>query len=108
MPTGGGILVLHGGRQISLQAPDPAEAASALAAQAGDVIAPMHGRIVAVHVAPGDPVTRGQRLGTIEAMKMEHTLTAPADGTVLAVTAEPGLQVAEGASLFTLTQAESA
>ena len=107
VPTRCGILVLHGGRQISLQAPDPAEVASAQTAQAGDVTAPMHGRIVAVHVAPGDCVTRGQRLGTIEAMKMEHTLTAPADGTVRAVTAEPGLQVAEGASLFTLTQAES-
>jgi 3-methylcrotonyl-CoA carboxylase alpha subunit len=106
VPTGCGILVLHGGRQISLQAPDPAQADSARMAQAGDVTAPMHGRIVAVHVAPGDSVTRGQRLGTIEAMKMEHTLTAPADGTVRAVTAEPGLQVAEGASLFTLTQVE--
>jgi 3-methylcrotonyl-CoA carboxylase alpha subunit len=107
IPTGDGILVLHEGHQISLQPPDPADAACAQAEQAGDITAPMHGRIVAVHVAPGDRVARGQRLGIIEAMKMEHALTAPADGAVVAVTAEPGQQVAEGASLFTLTQEES-
>ena len=106
VPTRRGTLVLHAGRQINLQAPDPAEAASARTEQAGTVTAPMHGRIMAVYVAPGDRVARGQRLGIIEAMKMEHTLTAPTNGTVVAVTAEPGRQVAEGASLFTLTHAE--
>lgn len=107
VPAGGGILVLHEGRQVSLEAPDPAESASAHADHAGDITAPMHGRIVDVFVAPGDRVTRGQRLGIIEAMKMEHTLTAPVAGSVVAVAAEPGLQVAEGASLFTLTREEA-
>jgi 3-methylcrotonyl-CoA carboxylase alpha subunit len=107
VPTGDGILVLHEGNQISLQAPDPADAACAQAEQAGDITAPMHGRIVAVYVTPGDRVARGQRLGIIEAMKMEHALTAPAAGAVVAVMAEPGLQVVEGASLFTLTREES-
>jgi 3-methylcrotonyl-CoA carboxylase alpha subunit len=107
VPAERGILVLHRGRQISFQPPDPAEPASGQAGQAGDIIAPMHGRIVSVHVAAGDRVRRGQSLGIIEAMKMEHTLTAPADGTVVAASAEPGLQVAEGASLFILKQAES-
>jgi biotin carboxyl carrier protein len=50
----------------------------------GDVIvaAPMPGRIVRVLVAPGDQVTPRQALVVVEAMKMEHTLTAPSAGTV--------------------------
>ena len=103
-----GILVLGADGQVCLEAPDPAEAAGERSEAGGAVTAPMHGRIVAVLVAPGDRVVRGQRLGIIEAMKMEHTLTAPHDGTVAAVEARPGLQVAEGACLFTLTREASA
>lgn len=44
--------------------------------------APMPGTVVAVHHADGDAVTAGTRIVTIEAMKMEHPLTAPHDGTV--------------------------
>ena len=47
-----------------------------------EVRSPMPGTVVAVHAATGDPVARGQRLLTVEAMKMEHTLLAPVDGTV--------------------------
>ncbi|MGF3056213.1 biotin carboxylase N-terminal domain-containing protein [Microbacterium sp. YY-01] len=47
-----------------------------------DVAAPMPGAVVAVHVNDGDEVAAGARLVTIEAMKMEHPLTAPMDGTV--------------------------
>ena len=43
---------------------------------------PMPGTVVAVAVADGDRVTAGQPLLSVEAMKMEHQLTAPADGTV--------------------------
>ncbi|GAA3902149.1 biotin carboxylase N-terminal domain-containing protein [Microbacterium invictum] len=42
--------------------------------------APMPGTVVAVHVADGAPVASGDRLVTIEAMKMEHAVTAPHDG----------------------------
>jgi acetyl-CoA/propionyl-CoA carboxylase, biotin carboxylase, biotin carboxyl carrier protein len=49
------------------------------AAHAG-LAAPLPGTVVALHVADGDPVREGQRMLTIEAMKMEHTLTAPRDG----------------------------
>jgi len=38
-------------------------------------------------------VTKGQKLVTLEAMKMEHSLTAPFDGTVAALNATPGAQV---------------
>jgi 3-methylcrotonyl-CoA carboxylase alpha subunit len=53
----------------------------------------MPGRIIAVEVAAGDIVTKGQKLATLEAMKMEHSLTAPFDGVVKELNAEAGAQV---------------
>jgi len=63
-------------------------------ASAETLSAPMHGRIVQVHVAPGQSVAAGTLLVVMEAMKMEHQLTAQHDGTVTAVHAKPGDQVA--------------
>ncbi|MEL7773138.1 MULTISPECIES: biotin/lipoyl-containing protein [Citromicrobium] len=65
------------------------------AAAAGDgaILAPMPGKVIAVDVADGDTVTAGQRLMVLEAMKMEHALTAPFDGTVTDLNASEGGQV---------------
>ncbi len=65
------------------------------AAAAGDgaILAPMPGKVIAVDVAEGDTVTAGQRLMVLEAMKMEHALTAPFDGTVTELAANEGGQV---------------
>ena len=49
--------------------------------------APMPGKVTAVEVSQGEKVAKGQRLLTLEAMKMEHALTAPFDGTVAELTA---------------------
>ncbi|MEO7655203.1 MAG: acetyl/propionyl/methylcrotonyl-CoA carboxylase subunit alpha [Sphingomicrobium sp.] len=65
----------------------------------GDILAPMPGKVTAVEVAAGDTVTKGQRLLTLEAMKMEHGMTAPFDGTVIELSAEAGQQVAVDAVL---------
>ena len=62
-------------------------------AGSGTLTAPMPGKVTAVDVAPGDSVTKGQRILTLEAMKMEHGLVAPFDGTVAELTATPGAQV---------------
>ena len=59
----------------------------------GDILSPMPGRIIAVEVAAGQAVTKGQKLLTLEAMKMEHSLTAPFDGVVAELNAEAGAQV---------------
>ena len=59
----------------------------------GTILSPMPGKIIAVEVAAGDSVTKGQKLLTLEAMKMEHTLTAPFDGVVAELNAIPGAQV---------------
>jgi 3-methylcrotonyl-CoA carboxylase alpha subunit len=48
----------------------------------GEIEAPMPGKVTAVEVSAGEKVEKGQRLLTLEAMKMEHALTAPFDGTV--------------------------
>jgi 3-methylcrotonyl-CoA carboxylase alpha subunit len=59
----------------------------------GAILAPMPGKVIAVDVAEGQAVTAGQRLMVLEAMKMEHALTAPFDGTVTALEASVGGQV---------------
>ena len=72
----------------------------------GAILSPMPGRIIAVEVAAGEAVTKGQKLLTLEAMKMEHSLVAPFDGTVAELSAETGGQVSEGAVLARIERAE--
>jgi 3-methylcrotonyl-CoA carboxylase alpha subunit len=62
-------------------------------ASSGTILSPMPGRIIAVDVTQGQSVTKGQKLLTLEAMKMEHSLTAPFGGTVTELNAEMGQQV---------------
>jgi 3-methylcrotonyl-CoA carboxylase alpha subunit len=66
----------------------------------GELAAPMPGKIVGVLVEPGASVDKGTPLLVLEAMKMEHTITAPARGRVKAVHFAAGDQVAEGAELL--------
>jgi 3-methylcrotonyl-CoA carboxylase alpha subunit len=72
----------------------------------GEIEAPMPGKVTAVEVAAGDKVAKGQRLLTLEAMKMEHALTAPFDGTITELSATPGAQVTEGRLLVKVEPAE--
>ncbi|MEL7684474.1 acetyl/propionyl/methylcrotonyl-CoA carboxylase subunit alpha [Citromicrobium bathyomarinum] len=78
------------------------------AAAAGDgaILAPMPGKVIALDVAEGDSVTAGQRLMVLEAMKMEHSLTAPFDGTVTQLSASEGGQVQVEAVLCVVEPAE--
>jgi 3-methylcrotonyl-CoA carboxylase alpha subunit len=68
--------------------------------------APMPGKITAVDVAPGDKVTKGQRLVTMEAMKMEHALTAPFNGVVAELNVSAGDQVQVDAVLARIEAVE--
>ena len=74
--------------------PDPDDALAH-----GSLLAPMPGSVLRVGAAIGDPVTAGQALIWLEAMKMEHTITAPADGVLVELNVEPGRQVEVGAVL---------
>jgi propionyl-CoA carboxylase alpha chain len=66
---------------------------------AGSLVAPMPGTVVRVGVQVGDEVEQGQPLLWLEAMKMEHTISAPADGVVSELRVEAGQQVEVGAVL---------
>jgi 3-methylcrotonyl-CoA carboxylase alpha subunit len=68
----------------------------------GSLSAPMPGRVVKLLVKAGARVAKGQPLLILEAMKMEHTITAPADGVVKEIHYGEGEQVLEGAQLLTL------
>ena len=59
----------------------------------GDIVAPMPGKVTSVEISQGDKVARGQRLLTLEAMKMEHGLVAPFDGVVAELNTKAGAQV---------------
>jgi len=67
----------------------------------------MPGKVIAVDVAEGDAVTKGQRLLVLEAMKMEHALVAPFDGTVAELKAHEGAQVQVEALLARVERKES-
>ncbi len=58
------------------------------------VIAPMHGRMASIDVAIGDSVSKGQTVAVLEAMKMQHQLSAEMDGTVETIHASADQQVA--------------
>jgi len=79
---------------------DPLAPAPREAAAGGALVAPMPGKVLSVLVAPGAAVARGQLLMLLEAMKMEHAITAPADGVVAAVHYQAGDLVEEGALLL--------
>ena len=59
----------------------------------GAILSPMPGRIIAVKITQGDRVTKGQKLLTLEAMKMEHSLTAPFDGVIAELKTQTGAQI---------------
>jgi propionyl-CoA carboxylase alpha chain len=63
------------------------------AVEQGSLLAPMPGNVIRVGAAVGDTVTAGQPLVWLEAMKMEHTITAPTDGVLAQLNVQPGTQV---------------
>jgi len=91
------LYFLHGGstlavRDLTLAAP----VSAAVSGGDGKVRAAMNGRVVAVLVRPGEQVTAGQPVMTLEAMKMEHVHTAGVAGTVSAIDVAEGEQVTTG------------
>jgi propionyl-CoA carboxylase alpha chain len=74
--------------------PDPESAV-----EQGSLLAPMPGNVIRLGAELGDPVTAGQPLIWLEAMKMEHTISAPADGVLTHLNVKPGDQVEVGAIL---------
>ncbi len=79
-------------------APMPAPAAAAPSGSE-TISCPMPGTILAVNVAKGQAVKRGQILMILEAMKMENEIMCPRDGTVLSLDVSKGTEVETGAQL---------
>jgi 3-methylcrotonyl-CoA carboxylase alpha subunit len=102
---GSSVLIAESGKVWQLQ-PWRMDGSGHHGAHDGDILAPMPGKIIAVEVSEGQTVTKGQKLLTLEAMKMEHTLTAPFDGTVAELKAETGAQVQVEALLARIEAAE--
>nr|WP_087573200.1 MULTISPECIES: biotin carboxylase N-terminal domain-containing protein [unclassified Sphingomonas]AJW29532.1 Methylcrotonyl-CoA carboxylase biotin-containing subunit [Sphingomonas sp. JE1] len=86
--------------------PPRASAAGAGAASDGALLAPMPGKVIAVEVAEGDTVRKGQKLLVLEAMKMEQAMLAPFDGVVADLMVKVGGQVTEGMMLTRIERGE--
>jgi 3-methylcrotonyl-CoA carboxylase alpha subunit len=99
------VLIAEGG-QVWHLTPWRASGGAGGGASDGAILSPMPGRIIAVAVTAGDKVAKGQKLLTLEAMKMEHSLVAPFDGMVAEFNAVEGGQVSEGALLARIEKDE--
>ncbi|HUR07274.1 MAG TPA: biotin carboxylase N-terminal domain-containing protein [Nonomuraea sp.] len=82
---------------------DPGDRPGAAHAGDGVVRSPMPGTVLVVKVQPGDRVSAGQPLLIVEAMKMEHTVTAPCDGQVTELPVQAGQPVDMDAVLAVVT-----
>ncbi len=94
------VFTAHGATRIRVI--NPLAHAEGAQDEKGGLTAPMPGKVVSFAVKMGDKVKAGQTLAVMEAMKMEHTITAPKDGAVKELLYAPGDQIAEGAELLKL------
>jgi 3-methylcrotonyl-CoA carboxylase alpha subunit len=100
--------VFYEGHHWQLLWRDPIAHAGEHEAEAGRLTAPMPGKIVSLLVAPDVVVEQGTPLLIMEAMKMEHTISAPSKGSIAELLYAVGDQVAEGAQLLTFIHQEKA
>ena len=96
------VFAPDGRGSASFRRDDPLAREAAAGAGADVALSPMPGLVKAVFVSAGDVVAAGDRLCVLEAMKMEHTLTAGRDGVVAEILAAPGDKVEAGAALVRL------
>jgi 3-methylcrotonyl-CoA carboxylase alpha subunit len=97
--TGKAFHIFIQGGNWKLEWIDPLDVAAESASGHGSLLAPMPGRITAVLVEQGERVDKGAPLLILEAMKMEHKLSAPSAGVVRAFRCSLDDQVGEGAEL---------
>ncbi len=104
--AGDAVSVFDGAELHAFRLPDPLAGAGGHHAGGDDVRAPMPGLVKHLGATPGAQVARGDILVILEAMKMEHALTAPRDGIVAEVLVAAGAQVTDGTVLLTLEPAD--
>ncbi len=102
----GGLLYLaHGNCQFETVEVTLAPIGADASGGVGRILAPMNGRVISVLVGEGDSVTKGQTVAILEAMKMEHEITAKTDGIVKLLAAKAQDQVATRALLLEIEPA---
>jgi len=100
----GDRVAIFGASPVEFTVRDPLDRGAEAGGGAGLIEAPMPGLVKAVFVTAGAEVAAGDRLAILEAMKMEHVLTAGRDGIVAEVLAAEGAQVEAGAALIRLEE----
>ncbi|RSN11990.1 acetyl/propionyl-CoA carboxylase subunit alpha [Streptomyces sp. WAC 05977] len=88
------VWLARDGHSFAIGERERLRSASGAAGGAGPVTSPMPGTVLVVKAAAGDVVSAGTPLVVVEAMKMEHTITAPIDGVVSELPVRAGQQVA--------------
>jgi 3-methylcrotonyl-CoA carboxylase alpha subunit len=102
VPDGDSLHVFESGSHHVFRVVDPYLPPVESADHHGGLTAPMPGRVLAVLVSPGQEVARGAPLVVMEAMKMEHTVTAPRAGAIDKLCCSVGEQIKEGTELLIL------
>ncbi|MFY0659387.1 MAG: acetyl-CoA carboxylase biotin carboxylase subunit [Shimia sp.] len=101
VPDGtGGLYLQTAGHHLHVTRSQPWATTDAASTDA--LTAPMPGLLVALNVAAGDTVKKGDTLAVLEAMKMQHQLTAATDGVVAALHVAAGQQLSKGALILTM------
>ena len=91
----------------TLTIPTPLDVAAGAGENSDQITAPMTGTVTMVHINAGDTVTAGDPLVVMEAMKMEHVLTAPRDGTIAAVFCTQSDATSEGTILVSFVETDA-
>ncbi|MBB3445244.1 3-methylcrotonyl-CoA carboxylase alpha subunit [Rhizobium sp. BK379] len=100
------VVLFDGGNVWPICVPVASEVEAHQGAGDGAILSPMPGLVISVDVAEGDRVAKGDRLLTVEAMKMEHTLRAPFDGIVGKLPVSVGTRVSENQLIASVMKEE--
>ena len=98
--------IFYSGAHYEIEAYDPSHPDDNIEQTNGSLRSPMPGKIIEVSTNQGDQVSQGDRLLVLEAMKMEHTITAPMDGSVQDINFKAGDVVEEGVELILIKSSE--
>ncbi|MBY2940723.1 MULTISPECIES: acetyl/propionyl/methylcrotonyl-CoA carboxylase subunit alpha [Rhizobium] len=99
-------VLFEAGNAWPISLPVASEVEASQSAGDGAILSPMPGLVISVDVAEGDRVTKGDRLLTVEAMKMEHSLRAPFDGIVEKLQVSSGIRVSENQLVVSIVKEE--
>nr|WP_183907679.1 acetyl/propionyl/methylcrotonyl-CoA carboxylase subunit alpha [Rhizobium sp. BK226]MBB4112683.1 3-methylcrotonyl-CoA carboxylase alpha subunit [Rhizobium sp. BK226] len=97
-------VLFDAGNTWPISLPVASEIEASQGAGDGAILSPMPGLVISVDVAEGDHVAKGDRLLTVEAMKMEHSLRAPFDGIIGKLQVSTGARVSENQLVVTVTK----